>query len=92
MRDGWKCWKCPPDGDSSVHVDVVMILCAGEAVRESLNAWQECAHFRGSYVNILCTCTLIGAGIKCVCNKIYAFNTNATFESRIIIIATHSDK
>lgn len=39
----------------SAHVDIVMILCAGKAVRESLNAWQECAQFLGSYVNILCT-------------------------------------
>lgn len=42
-------------GNASAHVDVVMILCAREAVRESLNAWQECAQFLGSYVNILCT-------------------------------------
>lgn len=30
---------------------------------------------------------LIGAGIKYVCNKIYTFDTNASFEDKIIVVA-----
>lgn len=54
VRDGGSVGSVRME-NASVHVDVVMILCAREAVRESLNAWQECAQFLGSYVNILCT-------------------------------------